>query len=168
MVRPWRVILAAVVIFLAGAITGSVATRVYAPKIIHRTHVPAPLPVGPERRQAYLSKLDRELQLTPDQRQKVEAILAESQQRMKVLWRRMEPDTKEEYRRTAREISAVLTPEQAENFKRMRHGRDRKNDKGEKGEKSERGDEKRSKTPSVEKSIKPEARLWDYECLRGG
>ena len=100
------------------------AIRAYAPKIIHKTHVANPLPVSQERRQEYLAKLDRELVLTPEQRQKVESILAASQERMKALWEQIEPKTKEEYRNTRKEISEILSPEQREKMKRLRHTRD--------------------------------------------
>lgn len=135
----WRVILAATVIFLTGFATGGVVVRTYAPKIVKRTHVSPPLPIGHDRRQEYIAKLDRELQLTPEQRAKVEAILAESQKRMKEIWDPMEPQVKEEYRRTRREISDILTPEQQEKMKQWRKGEKVEPKPGEKpsGEKPE-------------------------------
>lgn len=125
MVNRWRVILAAAVIFLAGAGTGGVLVRSYAPKVVKRLHVSPPLPTTPERRSEYISKLDREVQLTPAQRTVVEEILAASQKRMKLLWEPMEPQVKEEYRRTRREISEILTPEQQEKMKHWRKDRDK-------------------------------------------
>jgi len=123
-VYRWRVILATVVIFLAGAASGGVVVRTYAPKIVKRTHISPPLPIGQDRRDEYLAKLDRELQLTPEQRKQVEAILCESQKRMKEIWEPLEPDVKEEYRRTRREISEVLTPEQQAKMKQWRKDKD--------------------------------------------
>ena len=131
----WRVILATVVIFLAGAATGGVVVRTYAPKIVKRTHISPPLPIGQDRRDEYLAKLDRELQLTPQQRQKVEAILCESQKRMKEIWEPFEPEVKEEYRRTRREISEVLTPEQQAKMKQWRKDKDNNKDASKGGEK---------------------------------
>ena len=132
----WRVILAAAVIFLAGVATGAVVVRTYAPKIVKRTHISPPLPIGHDRRQEYISKLDRELQLTAEQRTQVEGILADSQERMKQIWEPMEPQVKEEYRRTRREISEILNPEQQAKMKQWR--KDKDNSKGlEKKEKSE-------------------------------
>ena len=122
----WRVILATLVIFLAGAATGGVVIRTYAPKIVKRTHISPPLPIGQDRRDEYLAKLDRELQLTPDQREQVAAILSESQTRMKQLWEPVEPHVKEEYKRTRREISEVLTPEQQAKMKHWRKDKDGK------------------------------------------
>ena len=131
----WRVILAAIVIFAAGVASGAVVVRTYAPRIVKRTHVSPPLPIGHDRRQEYISKLDRELQLTPEQRAKIETILADSQKRMKELWEPMEPQVKEEYRRTRREISETLTPEQQEKMQQWRKGEKGDNKKG--GEKPE-------------------------------
>jgi hypothetical protein len=124
-VNRWRVILAAAVIFLAGAGTGGVIVRTYAPKIVKRTHISPPLPIGEDRRQEYLGKLDRELHLTPDQRAKVEQILCQSQDRMKMIWDPIAGEVKDEYRRTRKEIWEILTPEQQAKMKTWR-----KSDKG--------------------------------------
>lgn len=150
MVKPWPAILATtLIVFGAGAITGAVAVRVYAPKIIHKTHPAPPLPVSSERRNDYLSKLDRELELTPEQHERVEKILAASQQRMKVLWQQIEPQTREEYRRARAEICDLLTPEQQEKMKRMHRGRPK--------------DKPEEKKPGAgQPAQKPEA------CLRSG
>jgi Spy/CpxP family protein refolding chaperone len=134
-VNRWRVILATVVIFLAGAATGGVVVRTYAPKIVKRMHISPPLPIGQDRRDEYLAKLDRELQLTPDQRVQVAAILSESQTRMKELWEPVEPQVKEEYRRTRREIFEVLTPEQQAKMKQWHKDKD-KDKESKPGEKS--------------------------------
>jgi hypothetical protein len=137
-VNRWRVILAAIVIFAAGAVTGGFAVRGYAPRKPGKANVSTPLPVSPERREDYLSRLDRELQLTPEQRTRIETILSGSQERMKKLWRSIEPHTKEEYQRTRKEISEILTPEQREKKKQMRqHGRENKA-----GSPSEKGERK--------------------------
>jgi Spy/CpxP family protein refolding chaperone len=125
-VNRWRVILAAIVIFCAGAATGGLVVRTYAPKVVKRAHVSPPLPIGNDRRQEYIAKLDRELQLTAEQRARVETILSESQKRMKAIWEPMEPQVKEEYRRTRREISEVLSPEQQEKMKQWRKGDNKK------------------------------------------
>lgn len=112
MVNRWRVISAAVVIFIAGAAVGGIVVRTYAPKVVKRMHVSPPLPISHDRREEYISKLDKQVQLTAEQRVQVEEILAASQKRMKAIWEPVEPQCKEEYRRTRREISQVLTPEQ--------------------------------------------------------
>lgn len=129
MVNRWRIILAVAVIFIAGAASGALASRALAPRREPKQQIAPPLPVSSERRLDYLTRLDREVQLTPEQRQKVEAILAESQKRMKELWQQIEPQTRQEYQRTRKDISELLTPEQREKMKRMRHGKDRDKEK---------------------------------------
>jgi Spy/CpxP family protein refolding chaperone len=119
-VSRWKVLLVAFVIFAAGAATGALVVRNYAPKIIHRTHVTPPMQMTIEHRMEYVNKLDRELHLTPEQRQKVETIIAASQQRMKTIWDGVEPQVKEEYRCSRRDISEVLTPEQREKMRAWR------------------------------------------------
>jgi Spy/CpxP family protein refolding chaperone len=128
-VNRWRVILAAAVIFLAGAGTGAVVVRTYAPKIVKRTHISPPLPIGEDRRREYVEKLNRELHLTAEQRAQTEQILVESQERMKTIWDPIAGDVKDEYRRTRKEIWEILTPEQQAKMKTWRKG-----DKGDKGE----------------------------------
>jgi len=125
-VNRWKVILAAVVIFLAGATTGGVVVRTYAPKVAKRTHTSPPVPISSQRRQEYLSKLDRELALTPEQHKQAEGILASSQERMKKLWEPVEPQIKEEYRRTRKEIADVLDPDQREKMKKMHNDREQR------------------------------------------
>ncbi len=121
MVSRWKVIFAACVIFLAGTATGGMLIRTYAPRVEHRTHVTPPVQISTEHRMEYVNKLNRELQLTPDQRQKVEAIIAASQLRMKTLWDKIEPEVKEEYRCSRRDIFAVLAPEQRERMRQRWH-----------------------------------------------
>jgi hypothetical protein len=119
-VNRWRIILAAAVIFCAGGATGALLVRTYAPKIVKRVHVSQPLPISPDRRQEYIDKLDREVSLNAEQRLQVEQILAASQKRMKQIWEPLEPQVKDEYRRTRREISDVLTPEQQAKMSKWR------------------------------------------------
>jgi Spy/CpxP family protein refolding chaperone len=131
-VNRWRIILAAAIIFGTGAATGGLVVRTYAPKVVKRMHVSPPLPIGNDRRQEYISKLDRELTLTADQRTQIEQILAASQKRMKQIWEPLEPQVKDEYKRSRREISEVLTPEQRAKMDKWRKD-------GKKDEKKETG-----------------------------
>jgi hypothetical protein len=125
-VTRWKVFLAAAVIFITGAITGGLLVRNFAPRIVRRTHVSPPVPLSSQRRQEYLGKLDRELDLTPEQHSKAESILAASQARMKRIWEPVEPQIKEEYRRTRREISDMLNPGQREKMKQWHNDREQR------------------------------------------
>jgi Spy/CpxP family protein refolding chaperone len=142
-VTRWKVILSAIIIFVAGAATGAAISRGFPRAMPKRTNG-QPAPFNGDHRRSYLQRLDREVQLTPDQRAKVEKILSDGQARMKKLWEPVAPRAKEEYRRTRQEISEVLTPEQREKMKNMRRGWD-------KNHQNQKGDHK-----SLEKSGIPE------------
>lgn len=75
----------------------------------------------------FVRKMDRELQLTPEQRQKIEAIIMGSQQRMKTIWDAVEPQVRDEYRGSRHEIFEVLNPEQREKMKSWRRNGSRTN-----------------------------------------
>lgn len=117
----WQVILAAVVIFLAGIATGALATRALTPAPAARPS--APLPLGLDRRHAYLERLDREVDLTPEQRLQVEKIIAASQERIRALWEPIAPEAREAYRAARREIAALLTPAQKARLEEARQKR---------------------------------------------
>jgi Spy/CpxP family protein refolding chaperone len=131
-VSRWKVILAAFIIFIAGATTGGVLVKSF-PTAQPQKNSPRQGPFNGDHRRGYLQRLDKELELTSDQHQKIEQILTSSQERMKKLWEPVSPLAKEEYARTRKEISEVLTAEQREKMKNMRRswdkdkGRDRQN-----------------------------------------
>ena len=64
----------------------------------------------------FLRRMERELALTPDQREPVDKVLKEGQERMKKLMETVEPRRKEEYKKTIEEFRAVLRPEQQKRF----------------------------------------------------
>src|ERR1051325_8993634 len=109
--------------------TGGLLVRTYAPRIVQqqqqqqRNHFSGSPPMSTQRRMEYLGKLDRELQLTPEQHKQAEAIITASQERMKKLWEPIDPQFKEEYRRSRREISEILNDDQREKMKRWHHDR---------------------------------------------
>jgi hypothetical protein len=141
-VNRWKAILAVLVIFTAGAATGGFVVRTYAPRIVTRTHVTPALPISFEKRMEYVDKLDKEIQLTGEQRKKVENIIAASQARIKDVWRDCEPQLKEEYRRTRKEISEILSPEQQEKMKHFRKDRENRSEKEATKPRSEKFDKK--------------------------
>jgi Spy/CpxP family protein refolding chaperone len=143
-VKEWKVILATLVIFGAGVVTGGL--------LVHQTQRPAgrPFPmfgggqsqpgqpgqfgqrVPPnEQRTEFLRHITRQLELTPEQRGKVETILSESQQRTKNLWEPVAAKMGAELRKTDDRIREVLTPEQQRKFDEMR-ARLRENREGQK------------------------------------
>lgn len=122
--KTWRIILAVCLIFAAGAVTGALVARRIAPAVIKQSEKQPPsMPPHQDQRKGYLERLEAKLNLTPEQKQQVDRILKESQERMKQLWAGIEPQAKEEYKRTRKEISEILTPEQNEKYKAMRRDR---------------------------------------------
>lgn len=67
---------------------------------------------GWDQRTSFMRKLQSQLNLTEDQHKRIEAILNESQERVKKLWDQVAPEAREEYRRTQNRIREELTPEQ--------------------------------------------------------
>ena len=64
----------------------------------------------------FLRRMERELDLTPEQREPIDKILKEGQERMKKVMETVEPRRREEYKRTLEEFRGALTPEQRQRF----------------------------------------------------
>jgi Spy/CpxP family protein refolding chaperone len=117
-VNSWKVILATMVIFGTGVVTGGLLVR-YAEGGHDRrpqrsggsAHAAQSSPAGAMRID-FLRRMERELDLTPAQRDPIDKILKDSQERMKKLMETVEPHRREEFKKTLEEFRAVLTPEQ--------------------------------------------------------
>jgi Spy/CpxP family protein refolding chaperone len=121
-VRPWKAILAALVIFLAGAASGGLAARLYLGE--HYRPAPRASAGGPPvpwtaQRGEFLRRIGSQLDLTADQRQRIDRMINESQQRMKGLWEPVAPLAQEEMRQLRRNIAAELTSSQRERFDKL-------------------------------------------------
>ena len=123
--NAWKPILAAIVIFGAGVGTGALVVRRAAP-------LPPPLPqkgsssaqstgaAAPrDLRLEFLRRAQRELDLTPDQRERVDKIIKESQERTRKLMEPVAPQLHTELQTTKEQFLAVLTPEQKIRFERL-------------------------------------------------
>ena len=69
--------------------------------------------------------LDRQLRLTSEQRERIDQIMADGQERMRELRARIEPQMRKELQETREQIRAVLTPEQREQFEQLMKQRTR-------------------------------------------
>ena len=142
--NTWKVILATLVIFVAGVITGGLvisnsdkvarlprkAVTAEMPK--HTASATSSVPVlGRETRvltpnfllkKDFLSRLDCELKLKAEQHERIEKIIGEGQERIKGLCQTIDPQVQEELAETRAKIREELTPAQqclfAEIFKR--------------------------------------------------
>jgi Spy/CpxP family protein refolding chaperone len=70
---------------------------------------------GPMGRE-FVAALERELRLTPEQREQVNKLMREGQERIRVLRQNIDPEVRQEMQRTHEQIQALLTPEQREQF----------------------------------------------------
>jgi Spy/CpxP family protein refolding chaperone len=64
----------------------------------------------------FLRRMERALDLTPEQREPIDKLLKEGQERTKKLMETVEPRRREEFKKTIEEFRAVLTPEQRQRF----------------------------------------------------
>jgi hypothetical protein len=117
-VNSWKVILATMVIFGSGVVTGGLLVRFaergreHRPQRVAGVVRPAQPALAGVLRIEFLRRVERELALTPAQREPVDRILRDGQERMKKLMDTVEPRRRDEYRKTIEEFRAVLTPEQ--------------------------------------------------------
>ncbi len=120
--NSWKVILATMVIFGTGVVTGGLLVRnsqrsEFQPP--QRTNNP-PRQFQPNYaggvRVEFLRRAERELDLTPDQRERIDKIIAASQERTKKIMEPVTPLMREEIKRTKEEFREALTPEQRRRF----------------------------------------------------
>lgn len=82
---------------------------------------------------AYIERLERELDLTTEQRARIGDVLARQRETMSALWREVRPRAEEIRAETRREVHALLTPDQqaryAEFLERIDRERERKKTK---------------------------------------
>ena len=111
--------------FVAGALGGVAADRVLArADPVAQRGVGPPGPGGPGG--AIFPRglpLARQLDLTPEQRDQIEAILREERSKADSVLRAVRPVLQARYDSANASIRAVLTPEQRERFDRFREGR---------------------------------------------
>jgi len=124
-VNTWKVILATIIIFGAGVVTGGLLVRNTA-----LTQIPQPPPVAPANRVflpapagvvrvEFLRRAERELNLTRDQREQIDKLISASQERTKKLMEPVTPKIREELQQTKDQFLAVLTPEQRARFEEL-------------------------------------------------
>ena len=110
------VVLATLVIFSTGLITGVVLSNQFGHK---ENGPPRPqMPDGPPWRQ-FLFRVQEELDLTPEQRQRIASIMRDSQERTRGL-------VATEFRKIRQQIQAELTPAQKDKFDQLLRERQRR------------------------------------------
>ncbi len=126
----WKVILATIVIFSAGVITGGLvvghASRPSSPLFSFRKPPPPPKPViydtlPPRLRPDFLNtnfveELNDNLDLDQKQREQIRRIIAQAQQNTHDLWKLVAPQFQVVWHDTREQIRDVLTPDQKRKF----------------------------------------------------
>jgi Spy/CpxP family protein refolding chaperone len=117
MVNTWKIILATVVIFGAGVITGGLL-------VDHASRAKAKPPREfqvslEQRRIEFLLNATRELKLSPEQRQRIEHLVRESQERTRKLWEQVGPEMRKELAEVREKIREELTPPQRKRFEEL-------------------------------------------------
>lgn len=123
----WKVILASIVIFGAGVLTGGFLVG-------HATHRPIPInrppyrppydTLPPQMRPGFLNtnfvqELNDKLDLDQKQREQIRKIIAQAQQNTHDLWKLVAPQFQLVWRDTREQIRDVLTPEQRKEFEML-------------------------------------------------
>jgi Spy/CpxP family protein refolding chaperone len=117
-VSTWKVILATMVIFACGVITGAMVTKTVATRAGERPPAAVPAPARmPGGAVAQMQKvLDKQLDLSAEQRDQIGKIMKASQERTRPLWDKIAPQLTGEIKTVREEIREVLTPEQWKKF----------------------------------------------------
>jgi hypothetical protein len=130
-VNTWKPILAALLIFAAGVVTGGLTVRLKGRPWVRPGGLPTqgvernrPAPRSEAELRELAQRLQKHLKLSPEQRERVETIVNESRERMKAIAEEMAPRTREEFRRMRERIRAELTPGQRQEFEEIFKQRD--------------------------------------------
>lgn len=121
MVKTWKIILATLVIFTAGVITGGmVVRRAMAPNLT-RSHK-----IGDNsrtqwmiQRPEFFQRMKVELNLTSEQAEKVEILIRQSHLRTEPLWELINPLLQEEFTRVKQDIRKELSSPQQTKFEEL-------------------------------------------------
>ena len=126
---PWKVILATMVIFACGVITGAMVSRTLVTRTEERPLAAASAlsrmaagPVLQMQRAEFFKRLDKQLDLSAGQRDQIGKILKASQERTQPLWDQIAPQMSDELKKVREEIRGVLSPEQWKKFGEMMRG----------------------------------------------
>ena len=114
--NPWKFILATVLIYGTGVVTGALVTT-----LVERPHRAVARPAqqltyNQIQRAEFLVRLQKQLDLTPEQHDRIGHLLRDSNQRTKPYWDPVAAKMKEEVRTVTENIRAELTAEQSAKF----------------------------------------------------
>lgn len=116
----WKAILAAMLIFAAGAACGVLGTRCFAPG------KNAPTGAAPgwiSQRTEFLRRLTSRLDLNTNQFQRIEGMISDTQRKLRKLWEPIAPEADREMKELRQAIVAELTPDQRQQFQKLQRER---------------------------------------------
>jgi len=117
-VKVWKIILATFVIFAAGAVTGALFTKSTRPApTVADQRDPLLFPYHVQDR--FLGRMQSELDLSPEQRTRIDRIFGESRERMKIMFDLIGPELKAELRHVHERVRTELNPDQRDKFERL-------------------------------------------------
>ena len=125
----WKVILATLIIFCSGVITGGLLVRNTQPQKNPKGQKGSAPGGWALQRTEFHKRIEKELDLKPEQKTKIEQVFKNSQERMKPFWEKISPQLHEEVTRVQNEIRTELTPEQEKKFDELLKSRPRKQEK---------------------------------------
>ena len=121
--NTWKAIFAALVIFGAGFVTGNVLNRMskapaaqMPPRPMARPSSQPPLSLEQLRKVELMGRVQKELELSPEQHARIEKIIGDSQERIRDLWDQVAPDIHDEYDDVQKKVCQELSPEQKKLF----------------------------------------------------
>lgn len=118
--NSWKAILATMVIFGTGVVTGGLLVHKVSenrPTKAHQTAGLKPPTISPgTMRIEFLRRVERELDVSPQQRDAIDKILTASQERTKKLMEPVAPKLRDEMQATREAVRNALTPEQQKRF----------------------------------------------------
>jgi len=120
--NKWQVRIAAAIIFVLGFAAGILALNVY--RGLARNG-------GPGNR---IEELSERLKLTPEQKTKVQEIFGDTREQLRAVRRESEPKFEEIRRQADGRLQTVLTPEQWQQFQKIRDDRQRRGRGGPRGD----------------------------------
>jgi Spy/CpxP family protein refolding chaperone len=122
-VNTWKAIFAVLVIFGAGFVTGHVASRMtakapsaQAPARPGTHSSQSPLSLEQLRKVELMGRVQKDLDLTPEQHAQIEKIVGDAQERIRDLWEQVAPDIRDEYDDVQKKVCQELTPDQRKTF----------------------------------------------------
>jgi hypothetical protein len=139
----WKIVFATVVIFATGVITGGLlvnhpnrakqqrASRLPAnrtnwqpdPREVVQRDQRELRPMLDQQRMDFILRVHEELRLTPEQRERIEKIVREGQERSKTFWEKAAPEMRKNMQEVREQILVELKPDQRKKFEQIQKQR---------------------------------------------